>query len=161
LNQRVDREQVFFNNFKSAYERYNIKGERVYGYFGMYHVFQHKVNEDMPFAGMIKNYGTPEMVKVLSIIFLLNDSYMVMPSADIQKFMRQPGKYSRMPISADNPLFICIYGVQDFKRMKNNNEKSFIKFIRENSPCEGSYQMNTTIQLLPVTDVMEMTDEWK
>lgn len=161
LHEKVGRELVFFNNFNIAYELFGLQNEKVYGYLGMYHVFQHRVNGNMPFAGMIKNSGDEKMAKVMSINFLMNDSYMVMPSAQLPEFMRQPGKYSKMPISADNPLFIYIYGVQDFKRMTNNNQKSLIKFTGENSPYEGSNRMNTTIQILPVTDVMEMSDEGK
>ena len=84
-----------------------------------------------------------------------------MPSDALPDFMRQPGKYSKMPISADNPLFIYIYGIQDFKRFTPENCKSLIQLTGTNSPYEGSNRMATTIQILPVTDKMVFNEEGK
>jgi len=97
----------------------------------------------------------------LSINFLLNDSYTVMPSSKFPEFMRDEGKYTRIPVSADNLLIMYIYGIKDFKRMTPENSKSLIKMNAENSPYSQSNRMNTTFQLLPVTDLFEMNDKGK
>lgn len=55
--------------------------------------------------------------KILSINIMINDSYMVMPSNLLPEFMRDEGKYLRMPVSADNIPFTYIVGIKDFKRM--------------------------------------------
>ncbi len=99
--------------------------------------------------------------KILSMNFMMNDSYMVMKSKKLPKFMRDEGKYTRMPVSADNMLVMYIYGIKDFKRMTPLNSKSLVKMNGNDSPYSGSNRLNTTIQLLPVTDIFEMTDKGK
>ena len=99
--------------------------------------------------------------KILSINIMMNDSYMVMPSKQLPEFMRDEGKYTRMPVSADNMLFTYIVGIKDFKRMTPEHQKSLIKMDEKNSPYSNTLRMNKTIQLLPVTDILEITDKGK
>ena len=161
VNEKTNRDNVFFENFQYYYDDLNLTGKKLYGYFGLFHVFQYKPNNLSPFAAQIKGSSLPVASNMLSINFLLNDSYAVMPSDALPDFMRQPGKYSKMPISADNPLFIYIYGIQDFKRFTPENCKSLIQLTGTNSPYEGSNRMATTIQILPVTDKMVFNEEGK
>ncbi len=66
-----------------------------------------------------------------------------------------------MTVTADNILFMYIYGVMDFKRMTEVNHKSLVKMSGEANPYADSNRLNTIIQLLSVTDVFEMTDRRK
>ncbi|NBG66867.1 hypothetical protein [Acidiluteibacter ferrifornacis] len=52
-----------------------------------------------------------------------------------------------------------IIGVKDFKRMTPQHHKSLIKMDAPNSPYINTIRLNKTIQILPVTDLFEMTDE--
>jgi hypothetical protein len=93
--------------------------------------------------------------KVLSINFLLNDSYMVMPSNALPEFLRDSGKYTRMPLSADNMLVMYIYGIKDLKRMTRKRQKSLIKMNGIENPYANSNRLNTSFQILPVTDLLK------
>jgi hypothetical protein len=86
---------------------------------------------------------------------------MVMPSSQLPEFMRDEGKYTKMPVSADNMLITYIVGVKDFKRMTPEHYKSLIKMDGKNSPYSNTVRMNKTIQLLPLTDTFEFTDKGK
>lgn len=75
--------------------------------------------------------------------------------------MQDEGKYTKMPVSADNMLVMYIYGIMDFKRMTPENSKSLVKMNGEDSPYSGSNRMSKSFQLLPVTDLFKMTDKGK
>jgi hypothetical protein len=153
------REEIMFRNFENLYKLYDLSAERLYGYFGLFHVFQYRVNGQHPLASKIRESDLGLEGKMLSINFLLNESFMVMPSSGLPEFMQTGPVNSKMPVSADNMLFMYIYGVKDFKRMTPENSQSLIKMNSEDSPYRNSNRMNTTIQILPVTDKMDMTDE--
>ena len=159
--EQVGREEAMFKNFRSLYKYHHLENKKVYGFIGLYHVFQYRVNGKHPLASKIRQSDLGLEGKMLSINFMMNDSYMVMPSNKLPKFMRDKGKYTRMPVSADNILVIYIYGVKDFKRMTPLHSKSLVKMNGDDSPYAGSNRLNTTIQLLPVTDVFNITDKGK
>lgn len=158
---KENREEVMFGNFHKLYKHYQLQDSKVYGFFGLLHVFQYMVDGADPLAAQIRKSDLGLEGKILSMNFFLNESNMVMPSSQLPEFMRDEGKYSRMPISADNMLFVYIYGVKDFKRMTPEHHKSLIKMNAPDSPYDDSNRLNTTIQLLPVTDVFEMNEEGK
>ena len=158
---KTNRELILFNNFQKLYKEKQLSSKKVYAFFGIYHVFQYKVNGALPLAAQIRlsNLGLDH--KILSFNFLLNDSYMVMSSQGLPEFLRDKGKYTKMAISADNMLVMYIYGIKDFKRMTPKFHKSLIKLNEPNSPYENSNRMSTTFQLLPVTDLFEMNEKGK
>lgn len=158
---KVNREKVLFQNFHDIYIKYNLSEEKLYGYFGLAHVFQYRINGNHPMASQIRMSDLGLENKILSMNFLMVDSYMVVESKMLPEFMRKEGKYSKLPISADNVLFMYIYGIRDFKRSTPENFKSIVKMNGENNPYSETNRLNTTIQLLPVTGVFEMTDKGK
>ena len=161
VKEKEDREEIMFKNFHELYRKYGLESARCYGFFGLFHIFQYRVNGQHPLASKIRMSDLGLADQILSINSLLNDSYMVTPSKQLPEFMRDKGKYTRMPVSADNILFVYIYGIKDFKRMTPEHHKSLIKMNAEKSPYSGSNRMNKTFQLLPVTDLFEMNDQGK
>lgn len=161
INDKVNREEVMFKNFRKLYNVYKFEGLRLYGYFGLYHVFQYSINGEQPLASKIRQSDLNLEGKICSINIMMNDSYMVMPSSQLPEFMRDEGAYTRMPVSADNMLFIYLVGIKDFKRVTPEHHKSLIKMDGKDSPYSNSIRMNKTIQLLPVTEIFEMTDKGK
>lgn len=155
------REEVMFENFSSLYKHLNKNKEKAYGYFGLYHVFQHQVNGQQPLASLLKTSDLGLEDEILSMNFLMVDSYMVTPSNQLPEFMRDSGPYTKMTISADVMLFVYIYGIKDFKRMTPEYHKSLVKMNAENSPYTSTYRMNTTIQLLPVAETFEFNEKGK
>lgn len=162
LEDKESREEVLFQNFKNQYDFYELSDARLYGFLGLYHVFQYRVNGTHPFASKIRTSDLGLTDKILSINVMMNDSYMVMPSNQLPEFMRDSTAFSRLPVSSDNMLFMYLIGVKDFKRMTPEHHKSLIKMNGENSPyADSDLRMNKAIQLLPVTDIMEMDDKGK
>ncbi len=161
LEERQGRDEVMFQNFKQQYQAYKLEEERLYGFLGLGHVFQYRVNGSHPFASKVRRSDLDFENKVLTINIMMNDSYMVMPSNQLPEFMREEGAYSRMPVSADNMLFIYIVGVKDFKRMTPEYHKSLIKMDNVDNPYGNTMRLNKTIQILPVTEILEMTDKGK
>lgn len=161
LANKENRENVLFNNFHSLYKYKQLEKSRVYGFFGLAHIFQYRINGSDPLAAKIRKSDLGLEGQILSVNFFLNDSYAVMPSNMLPEFMRSEGKYSRMPISADNMLFIYVYGIKDFKRMTPEHHKSLIKMNADDSPYSDSKRMNINFQILPVTDLMEFNDVGK
>jgi hypothetical protein len=161
IEDKTNREEVLFLNFSKIYKYYNLQEHKLYGYFGLYHVFQYRINGKHPLASKIRTSDLGLKDKVMSINMMMNDSYMIMPSNQLPDFMKDKGKYTRMPVSVDNMLFMYIVGVKDFKRMTPEKHKSLIKMDGTNNPYANSIRLNKTIQILPVTDIFEMTDKGK
>ena len=161
IEDKQNREDVMFQNFIEIYQLYHLEGHKLYGYFGLYHVFQYRVNGQHPLASKIRQSNLSIADKILFISIMMNDSYMVMPSNQLPEFMSDDGAYTRMPVSADNMLLTYIVGVKDFKRMTPEHQKSLIKMDGKDSPYSNSLRMNKTIQLLPLTDIFEMNDKGK
>jgi hypothetical protein len=111
IEDKQNREEVMFQNFSEIYKAYNLEEHKLYGYFGLYHVFQYRINGNHPLASKIRQSDLGLEDKILSIDIMMNDSYMVMPSSQLPEFMRDEGKYTKMPVSADNMLFTYIVGL--------------------------------------------------
>lgn len=159
--EKTNREKVMFENFHSLYKQMNSSKEKAYGYFGLYHVFQYQVNGQQPLASLIRMSDLGLENNILSMNFLMLDSYMVRKSNELPEFMRDNGPYTKMPISSDEMLFIYIYGIKDFKRMTPEYHKSLVKMNAENSPYATSNRMNKIIQLLPVAEKFEFDEKGK
>ena len=157
--EKVGRDEVMFQNFSKIYKEDQLEENRLYGFMGLGHVFQYRVNGKHPFVSKVRISDLGLAGKILSINIMMNDSYMVMPSRQLPEFMRDEGPYTKMAISADNMLFVYIVGIKDFKRMTPEFHKSLIKMNKEDNPYANTSRLNKTIQLLPVTDVLELTDK--
>ena len=161
VQDKLGREEGLFQNFRSLYKHYNFEETRIYGYFSLYHVFQYTVNEQHQLASKIRLSDLNLENKIVSINFMMSDSYMVMPCNQLPEFMRDGTNDIRLPVISDNMLIMYIYGVKDFKRMTTLKDKSLIKMNGGDSPYSNSSRLNTSIQLLPATDVFKITDRGK
>jgi len=161
ITSKMNREVILFENFKTLYVHHQLDTQKAYGYFGLFHVFQYRTNDVEPLAAQIRLSDLGLDDQILSINFLLNDSYMVIPSKKLPEFLRNEGPYTKIPISADNMLVMYLYGIQDFKRLCPEHHKSLIKLNSEDSPYANSNRLMTTIQLLPVTNLFEMNEKGK
>lgn len=161
VQNKVNREDIMFENFQSFYKSKDLKNTRSYGFFGLFHVFQYRVNGNYPLASKIRQSDLDLEDKILSFNFILNDSYTVMPSKQLPEFMRDKGEYTKMAISADNMLVMYIYGIKDFKRITQENHKSLVKMNGENNPYLNSNRLNASFHILPLTDLFKMTDKGK
>ena len=157
----IPREEVMFKNFERYYKYYGLENSKSYGFFGLYHIFQYRIDDELPLAGLIRESDLGLESSMLSFNFMFVDSHMVMKSNALPSFLQDDGPYTKMGITSDNPLVIYIYGIMDFKRMTGENEKSLIKMNGAENPYAESKRLNTVIQLLPVTDIFKMTEKGK
>ena len=95
--EKTNREEVMFENFHALYQQMNNNKAKAYGYFGLFHVFQYQVNGKQPLASLIRVSDLGLENNILSMNFLMVDSYMIMPSDQLPEFMRDSGKYTKMP----------------------------------------------------------------
>jgi hypothetical protein len=160
LNQ-VNREEVLFQNFKQLYKDDYLGKGKLYGYFGLFHVLQYRVNGKHPLASLIRESDLGLANQITSINFVMNESFMVMPSINLPEFIRDDGTYTKMPVSADNMLIMYMIGIKDFKRVTPEYHKSIFKMNAENSPYANSSRLSSSFQLLPVTDLFAMDDKGK
>lgn len=161
VEDKVGREKAMFQNFAELYKHHNWSKQKLYGFFGLYHVFQYRVNGQHPLASQIRQSELGLDGKILSMNFLFVDSKMVTASKSLPEFMRDEGKYTKMDITTDNLFFMYIYGIKDFKRTTGKNKKSIVKMNGDNNPYAESNRMTQSYQILPVTDIWEMTDKGK
>ncbi len=159
--QKVNREEIMFRNFYKLYKEDSLEYEKVYGFFGLMHVFQYKVNGGDPLASKIRQSDLGLADKILSFNFVMNDSYMVMQSRELPGFLQDDGTYTKMPVSSDNMLLLYVIGIKDFKRMTPEHHKSLIKMNAPNTPYANSVRLNKNIQLLPFAGKMELDEKGK
>lgn len=160
-DERVNRETVLFQNFSDIYKGRELQQDKLYGFLGLFHVFQYRINGKHPFASMLRQSDLGLEEKILSINFNFVDSYMVVKSSMLPEFMRDDGEYSKMPISSDNIWFYYSWGVMDLKRTTGENQKSLYKMNSDNSPYQNTSRLSTTFQILPLTDIFELNDKGK
>ncbi len=159
--ENTNREKVLFENFHTLYKHMVGEKNTAYGYFGLFHVFQYQVSGQQPLASQIRMSDLGLENNILSMNFLMLDSYTVMPSNQLPEFLRDGGKYTKMPISADVMLFVYIYGIKDFKRMTPEYHKSLVNMNADDSPYATTNRMNKVIQLLPVAESFEFDEKGK
>jgi hypothetical protein len=85
--ENTNREKVMFDNFYTLYKKLNDGSSKAYGYFGLYHVFQYQVNGNQPLASQIRMADLGLDNSILSMNFLMLDSYMVRKSNEVPEFM--------------------------------------------------------------------------
>lgn len=158
---KIDREEIMFKNFQYHYTTNKLIDHKLYGFFGLGHVFQYRVNGLDPLASKLRKSDMNLSDKILSINFMFTDSYMVWKSNQLPSFMQDKGAYTRMPLSADNMLLIYVVGIKDFKRMTPPHHKSLIKMNSPNAPYSHSIRLNKIIQILPFAGKTEMNDKGK
>ncbi|MGB0404454.1 MAG: hypothetical protein ACPGEG_10180 [Salibacteraceae bacterium] len=161
VESKQNRDVVMFNNLEALKTNVDLKGKKLYGYLGLFHVMQYRVNGRHPFASMVRESDLDFADKILSINFLFVDSYNVVPSKKLPEFLRTGPVNTRMVISTDNLLFMYIWGIQDFKRSTPEFHKSLINMSAEPNPYGNTNRLNSNFQIFPVVDMFELNDPGK
>ena len=159
--EKLNREEMMFLNFKDLFQEYDLFDNKLYAYFGVAHVFQYQINGHETLASYIRESDLGFENKILSMNFLFVDSDMVMNSKKLPEFLRTGEKYSKMTISADNIWFMYIYGVGDFKRVTDENQKSIYKMNADNNPYANTSRLTKTFRVFPLFPTFEMTEKGK
>lgn len=154
----VSRENTMFSNFKYLYERYNFKGEKIYGYFGEAHVLQKEMGEKKDFGALIKEdkYFND---KTYTIISRYLDSHMSAPSKFLPFFLRSGNEHTKSEISCDNTFLLYHSGISELKQLTKNNTNTFFDINQVNSPYRKSKRLIKSFGLFSLISGMEITDK--
>lgn len=156
---KLYRSDIMFQNFEQLYKHHRLESKKIYGWFGLAHVFQYKINGKDPFASLVRLSDLPLANKIISINFLFVDSYMVMDNTHIPKFLKDRKNLSKFPVSADNIWLMYTYGIGDFKRCTRENSKSIIKMNGEQNPYAHSSRLRKHFQILSLVDLFELNEK--
>lgn len=157
----TNREKVLYDNFQSLYEYFNLDTEKVYGYFGLFHILQYKVNNNQTFTSMIRSNHIVPKDRILSVGFIFLDSKMVMKSNWLPRFIRSENEYTKLDISYDNIFFMYLYGINDLKRVTKKHTKSIIKFNGKDTPYYKSNRLKSAYQIFSFAGKMDFTEKGK
>lgn len=153
------REDFMFNNFTDLYKRYQLEGQKIYGYFGGAHVLQKEMNNKKDFGNLIVKSDLPLSKKTYSITTRYVDSHMSAPSKFMPSFMRDDGEHTKMNNTCDNMVLLYHYGINDLKSLTKEYTNTFFDLNAPNSPYKKSLRLINNIGLYSLLSGMKFTDK--
>lgn len=123
------REPTLLANFRDAVVRLNLGREKLYGFWGLYHVLQTAPEKaGKPFATMVNESDLPMRGKVVSLVCRYVDSYMMVPTAFLPPFWQDKGKlYSRLDKFNDNGEMMKVGGIDSLVAQSRPNTVTLFK----------------------------------
>ena len=150
-----NREEILTENLIALYDRYDLSNEKVYGSYGLGHTVL------APFEGGYKSMATrfAEMRTdfkdaILSTNFVFLDSKMSIHSKGLPGFMQDEGDYTNISVSYDNVLTSYLYGIDDLRRITEDNSFNLIKLNGSDSPYRHSQRLSSMFKILPFGQVI-------
>lgn len=155
---KVPRENIMFSNFKYLCDRFNLKEQKIYGYFGEAHVLQKPMGEKMDFGALV-NQDKDFKDKTYTIISRYADSEMAAPSKFLPFFLRSGKEHTKSGISCDNPFLLYHSGISELKQLTVKNTNTFFDISQLNSPYSKSQRLMKSFGFLSLISGMKITDE--
>ncbi|MBO0936939.1 erythromycin esterase family protein [Fibrella sp. HMF5335] len=123
------REATLFANFRDALMRLGLQGEKLYGFWGAFHISQAPISDgNKAFAAQIQASDLPMRGKTVSLLCRYVDSYMMTPTAYLPPFWQDKGKpYTRLDKFNDNGPMMTIDGIQNFIAQSQPNTVTLFK----------------------------------
>jgi hypothetical protein len=153
------REDFMFNNFTNLYRRYNLEGQKIYGYFGGAHVLQRQMNNKKDFGNLVVKSKLPLSKKTYSIIAMYLDSYMSAPSEYLPPFIKDDTEHTKMGNTCDNMALLYYYGINDLKSVTKEYSNTFFDINSINSPYKNSLRLINNIGIYSLLAGMKVTDK--
>ena len=157
----LNRDARMAANFTRLFRYRELAGQKCYGFFGLGHVFQYRVNGSDPMASLLRQSDLGLGGKILSANFIMNDSEMTMKSDQLPGFLADDGPYTALDVSADDFLFMYLFGVKDLKRVTPKYHKAIIKLDGPDNPYANSGRLQSTFRLVPVQPKTVMDEPGK
>lgn len=154
----ISRENIMYSNFKSLYKRYNLKNEKVYGYFGEAHVLQKQLGKNKDFGVLIKedkDLGN----KTFTIISRYLDSNMSAPSKFLPFFLKSGKEHTKLEVTCNNTFLLYHSGINELEELTALNTNTFFDLNEENSPYKQSNRLVRSFGLLSMISGMNIVDE--
>lgn len=132
------REKTIYNNFKYLYKQLNWNKEKVYGFWGFFHVLQSKTNggKGQSFTNALLSDADLNLKgKIVSMACLYSGSKMMMPTASMPQMWAEQGKrYSAVSqFNNDGPLMM-VNNLTPFKEASQPNTATLFKLDGAGSP---------------------------
>lgn len=153
------REKIMFSNFNEIYERYNLTGQKIYGYFGEAHVLQKEMNHIKDFGTLIKESNLPIRNKTYTVISRYLNSYMSAPSKFLPILIRDSNEHTKMSISSDNSFLLYHCGINDLKKVTEENSNTFFDINNMNSPYRKSLRLVESLGIFSLISGMKITNK--
>ena len=125
------REATLFANFRDAIARLGLQTEKLYGFFGAFHISQAPmVDGNKAFAAQIQASDLPMRGKTVSLLCRYVDSFMMTPTAYLPPFWQDKGNvYTRLDKFNDNGPMMTIDGIKDFMAQSQPNTVTLFKLL--------------------------------
>ena len=123
------REPTLFANFRDAVARLNLGREKMYGFWGLFHVWQNAPEKSgKPFAALVNESDLPMRGKVVSLVCRYVDSYSMIPTQYLPPFWQDKGKtYSRVSQFNDNGEMMKVGGIDSLVAQSRPNTVTLFK----------------------------------
>lgn len=152
-----NRDRAAYQNFKALHAERQWAGQKLYACFGFAHTLQ---GYGYTLAGRIKRDTTLKMSdKILSINALYVKSHLTVQSVSLPKFMRDKADFTRMKLSYDNPLFMRLSGIGDYKRVTTRRSINLVGLNAPGSPYAQSLRGTRNFAILPIWDGFRIEDK--
>ncbi|MEL6536747.1 MAG: hypothetical protein AAFQ98_15115 [Bacteroidota bacterium] len=148
---KTPREEVLTANLRALYHQHHLKQHRIYAFVGLGHALLAPLQsgfQPMPFR--LAQQDSWFQTHQFALNFLFVDSHMVVPSQGLPALIRQPGPYTRLPISYDNRWLSYLYGIQDLKQITPSHSRSLVHLRGTNSPYSKTQALFRMSQWLPM-----------
>lgn len=156
----VYREEVLTSNLLDLYEIHDLKKEKVYGYFGIGHVFEAAMEGGYKaMAARLKEQDAWFKSQMLTINTLFEDSHQLIRSHSLPSFLQDEGPYTRLSFSFDNLLFSYLYGIEDLKRVTRSNSTTLFRINSDDSPYRQTTRLLQMTQIIPVGGLLNADPE--
>ncbi|MBO0930318.1 CPBP family glutamic-type intramembrane protease [Fibrella aquatilis] len=123
------REKTIFANFREAIGRLKLGNEKLYGFWGFYHVLQGvPKGSGKPFATLVNESALPMHGKVVSLVCRYVDSYSMLPTQYLPPFWQDKGKaFTRIDKFNDNGEMMKVSGIDSLIAQSRPNTTTLFK----------------------------------
>jgi hypothetical protein len=123
------REKTIFATFSDAITGLKLGNEKLYGFWGFYHVLQAAPEKSgEPFAAMVNKSDLPMRGKVVSLACRYVDSFMMLPTQFLPPFWQDKGKpYTNLDKFNDNGEMMNVAGIDSLIAQSRPNTVTLFK----------------------------------
>lgn len=117
------RERTIFTNFQTLVQTLSLQNEKLYGFWGYFHVLQAPVEGGAkPFAALVRESNLPMRDKVVSITCAYIDCQMMLLTAYLPPMWQNPGKtFSRVGQLNNNGPMMYTEGIDTLMALSKPN----------------------------------------
>ena len=147
------REAKIFENFKSLYSILELEKEKIFAFYGFFHVLQEKPANGFPYlAARIKGSNLTHGKNMVSMTMCFQDSEMIMPSAGLPSLLQTGPVWSEVGFKYDSLLLFYLKGIMDLKRTSEPNTTTIYKINQPDSPYFKTDRLMEVNMILPILE---------